>query len=149
MALTQDFYKEILEKEKTWIINLQYNLLNIYYLPELRNFYQEKQNRLIYESDLTQNVLIKSISFTIDKLMDKIDEYLKLNEEGKDVNLQELKNYFLISVLNNDFYYVKKDRLEEINDSKHNLYELRQKVINENSEDYLDDDFFYTGKRAA
>ena len=60
-----------------------------------------------------------------------------------------MRNYFLISVLNNDVYYVKKDRLEEINDSKNNLYELRQKVINEGSEDYLDDDFFYTGKKAA
>lgn len=149
MALTQDFYKDILEKEKSWIINLQYNLLNIYYLPELRNFYQEKQNRLEYEGDLTNNMLIRSISFTINKLIDKIDEYIKQNEEGKEVNLQELRNYFLISVLNNEIYYIKKDRLEEINDSKHNLYELRQKVINEGSEDYLDDDFFYNGKRAA
>ena len=149
MALTQDFYKDILEKEKSWIINLQYNLLNIYYLPELKNFYQEKQNRLIYEGDLTGNMLIRTISFTLDKLMDKIDEFIKLNEEGKDVDLQELRNYFLISVLNNDVYYVIKDRLEEINDSKNNLYELRQKVINEGSEDYLDDDFFYTGKKAA
>lgn len=149
MALTQDFYKDILEKEKSWIINLQYNLLNIYYLPELKNFYQEKQNRLIYEGDLTGNMLIRTISFTLDKLMDKIDEFIKLNEEGKDIDLQELKNYFLISVLNNDVYYIKKDRLEEISDNKHDLYELRQKVINEGSEDYLDDDFFYTGKKAA
>ena len=149
MALTQDFYKDILEKEKSWIINLQYNLLNIYYLPELKNFYQEKQNRLIYEGDLTGNMLIRTISFTLDKLMDKIDEFIKLNEEGKDIDLQELKNYFLISVLNNDVYYIKKDRLEEINDNKNNLYELRQKVINEGSEDYLDDDFYYPGKKAA
>ena len=149
MALTQDFYKDILEKEKSWIINLQYNLLNIYYLPELKNFYQEKQNRLVYEADLTNNMLIRGISFTINKLIDKIDEFIKLSEEGKDIDLKELRNYFLISVLNNDVYYVKKDRLEEINDSKNNLYELRQKVINEGSEDYLDDDFFYTGKKAA
>ena len=39
--------------------------------------------------------------------------------------------------------------LEQINDSKHNLYKKKQKVINEGSEDYLDDDFFYTGKKAA
>lgn len=149
MALTQDFYKDILEKEKSWIINLQYNLLNIYYLPELKNFYQEKQNRLIYEGDLTGNMLIRTISFTLDKLMDKIDEFIKLNEEGKDIDLQELKNYFLISVLNNDVYYIKKDRLEEISNNKHDLYELRQKVINEGSEDYLDDDFYYPGKKAA
>ena len=122
MALTQDFYKDILEKEKSWIINLQYNLLNIYYLPELKNFYQEIQNRLIYEGDLTGNMLIRTISFTLDKLMDKIDEFIKLNEEGKNVDLKELRNYFLISVLNNDVYYVKKDRLEEKNDSKNNLY---------------------------
>ena len=149
MALTQDFYKDILEKEKSWITNLQYNLLNIYYLPELKNFYQEKQNRLIYEGDLTGNMLIRTISFTLDKLMDKIDEFIKLNEEGKDIDLQELKNYFLISVLNNDVYYIKKDRLEEISNNKHDLYELRQKVINEGSEDYLDDDFYYPGKKAA
>ena len=149
MALTQDFYKDILEKEKSWIINLQYNLLNIYYLPELKNFYQEKQNRLIYEGDLTGNMLIRSVSFTINKLLDKIDEFIKLNEEGKDVDLQELRNYFLISVLNNDVYYIKKDRLEEISNNKHDLYELRQKVINEGSEDYLDDDFYYPGKKAA
>lgn len=149
MALTRDFYKEILDQEKTWITNLQYNLLNIYYLPELKNFYQEKLSKLIYESDLTDNMLIRSISFTINKLIDKIDEYISLNEEGKDVNLNELRDYFLISVLNNDVYYVKKDRLEEINDSKKNLYKLRQRVINEGAEDYLDDDFYYSGNRVA
>jgi hypothetical protein len=62
-------------------------------------------------------MLIRGISFTINKLIDKIDEYIELNQMGQNVNLQELKNYFLISVLNNDIYYVKKDRLEEINDS--------------------------------
>jgi len=149
MALTQDFYKDILDKEKTWITNLQYNLLNIFYLPELRKFYQEKQSRLIYEGDLTDNPLIRSISFTINKLIDKIDEYISLNESGKEVDLQELKNFFLISVLNNDIYYVKKDKLEQINDSKHNLYELKQKIINEGREDYLDDDFYYSGKKAV
>ena len=149
MALTQDFYKDILEKEKTWITNLQYNLLNIYYLPELKNFYQEKQNRLIYEGDLTNNMLIRSISFTINKLMDKIDEFIKLNEEGKDIDLQELKNYFLISVLNNDVYYIKKDRLEEISNNKHDLYELRQKLEYKDLEDYIDDDFYYENQKVA
>lgn len=149
MALTQDFYKEIIDKEKSWLINLQYNLLNVYYLPELKKFYQEKKKRLDYEADLTGNMLIRSISFTLDKMIDKLNNFMKEYQKGNEVNLKELNNLFLISNLNNDVYYVKKDKLEEISENKNSLYELRQKVINENSEDYLDDDFYYTGRKAA
>ena len=94
-------------------------------------------------------MLIKSISFTLDKMIDKLDEFIVEYQKGNEVNLKELNNLFLISMLNNDVYYVKKDKLDEINKNKKSLYELRQSIINEESEDYLDDDFFYTGKKAA
>lgn len=149
MALTQDFYKEILEKEKNWIHNLQYKLLNAYYLPELKQFYQERQSRLNYESDLTGNVLIKSISFTLDRLIDKLDYFMQENQQGKDIKLEELSDYFLTSVLNNSFSYVNQNKLDTIKENKKNLYELRQQVLSEGKEDYLDDDFYYDNRKVA
>ncbi len=152
MALKLDFYKEIIEKEKMWLANLESNLLNVYYLPELRDFYIDKYQKLNDEVNLTGNALIKTILGTLRNIILKLNYFIEQYQIGNEVNLNELKNLFLLNILNNDFQEVKKDEsknnnLEKIVSHKSNLYELRQKVINEGSEDFLDDDFYYNGDK--
>lgn len=139
MALQYNFYEEILDNEKTWIINLEYNLLNVYYLPELKNFYDKKIQKLNKEYELTQNKLIKSIYSCLKNIVDKIDEFIEQNEKGNSVNLNELKNLFFINVLNNNFVQDKID-IPVKEDNVKSIYELRNKI---NSEE-LDDDFYYS-----
>ena len=151
MALNLDFYKEIIEKEKTWSTNLEYNLLNAYYLPELRDFYISKQDQLSMEAMKTGNALINGLSNTLLNMILKLNFYIESHENGNEIDLRELNNYFLINVLSNNFIETKKidneiNKLGEIETHKSSLYELRQKITDLYTEDYTDDDFYYNSK---
>lgn len=139
MALKQNFYDEIYDKEQMWINMINSNLLNIYYLPELRDFYVGKQERLNYEYELTGNDLIRSISYSLNNIVVKLDYFIDEDKKGNIINLKELLDLFLTNKLNNNVSYVNSN----VSQNNKNLYELRNKVINEGSEDYLDDDFYY------
>lgn len=148
MALNTNFYEEIYEKENTWIDVIKSNLMNIYYLPELRDFYFKKQERLSYEFELTGNEIIKTFSNAISTIIIKIDCLINEDRKGNIVNINEICDYFLINKLNNNMTYTSSDKLNKITNNKNNLYELRKKIVDENLEDYIDDDFYYNKKAA-
>ena len=147
MALTRSFYEDIFEKEEMWIKNLEKNLLNIYYLPELKKFYINTKERFKYEYELTNNAIMVIFLNSIENLINKIDYLIKEYEEDKVIDLNELKSLFFINILNNNIESLTYSNLNRIEDEKTQLYALRGKVINENTEDYLEDDFFYENKK--
>jgi len=147
MALTRSFYEDIFEKEEMWIKNLEKNLLNIYYLPELKKFYINTKERFKYEFELTNNDTMLMFLNSIDNLINKIDYLLKEYEEDRVTDLNELKSLFFINILNNNIESPVYTNFSRIENEKSQLYALRDKVVNENSEDYLEDDFFYENKK--
>lgn len=149
MALKLDFYKEIIEREQTWLTNLEYNLLNVYYLSELKEFYTDKYDKLNEELS-KQNPLINSIISVIGNMISKLDSIINTYNEGRDVDLNILKNYFLTNMLKNEFYDKTKestsqDRFQKVSEDKDYLYDLRKKLSSIGLED-IDDDFYYHRK---
>jgi len=109
-------------------------LINAYYLPELRKFYEEKQEKLNYEYELTGNDFIKNISFVLNNIIVKIDYFIKKYKNGEEININELSDYFLINKFNNN---VSNDT--ELQNKK-DIYKLINKFEND---DNLEDDFYY------
>lgn len=143
MALNQKFYKEIFEKEEMWLNMIDSNLINIYYLPELKKIYEEYYKRLEYESALTGNNILKSISYAINNIIVKLDYIIEEEKKGNVINLSEIKDFFLLNLFNNNIKPINK--ITGIQNHKKDLYELRNKMINEE----LDDDFYYEEKGKA
>ena len=159
MALTQKFYKEIYEKEKIWIGNLNQNLLNVFYLPELKDFYSSKYNELLSEYHLTgeSNEMIKSYLTAINKMISKIDLLDAQDRKGISADLSDLNDLFIVNLLNNNIKLNQKkndvvddkksvissnEKLNRINEELRKLYKLRGRVIKSDFEDYTDD-FYY------
>lgn len=140
MALNEKFYLSIYNKEKVWGDMLNKNLLNIYYLPELKQFYSEIQKKLDYEVNLTGNELIKNILLSINQMVEKLDYFINEDKKGNVVNIKELKDLFLTNILTNNINIVNKNNIEN---KKNNLYKLRMKKDGEEYQDYTDDDFYY------
>lgn len=143
MALNQKFYREIFEKEEMWMNMIDSNLINIYYLPELKKIYEEYHKRIEYEFALTGNGILKSISYAINNIIVKLDYIIESEKQGKMINLNELKEYFLLNLFNNNIKPLNK--MIVLQNHKKDLYELRNKVINEE----LDDDFYYKERGKA
>ena len=95
MALKSNFYDEIFKEEKNWIEMLDSNLLNVYYLVELRNFYYERQIIVGREYNLSLNPVMKSIWVVLNNMVEKLDRIEADYKIGKRININELKNYFL------------------------------------------------------
>lgn len=149
MALNKNFYNEIYEKETMWIDMLKSNLINVYYLSEIKEFYQSKQNILNDEFELTGNSIMKSISFALNNIIVKLDFFINEEKKGKIIRLRELNNLFLLNVLNNNLPPINKKIVNEIQKDKKILYELRNKITNQDNEDYVDDDFYYDNQKIA
>lgn len=147
MALKNNFYDEIYKEEKNWIELLDAKLLNVYYLSELRKFYYERQVIVSHEYNLTLNPIMKSIWIVLNNMVEKLDRIDSDYKMGKRINLNELKNYFLVNILSNNIEIPLE--LRQNNEKKNNLYELRNKVVNEGLEDYTDDDFYYEQQKVA
>lgn len=147
MALKSNFYDEIYEEEKKWIEMLDAKLLNVYYLSELRKFYYERQVIISDEYKLTLNPIMKSIWIELNNMVEKLNFIESEYKKEKRVNINELKNYFLINRLNNNIDIP--IELRKDSENKKSIYELRNKVENENLEDYIDDDFYYDNQKVA
>ena len=80
-------------------------------------------------------------------MVEKLDFIESEYKKGKRININELKNYFLINRLNNNIDIPPELRKEK--EDKKNIYELRNKVVNEDLEDYTDDDFYYENQKVA
>lgn len=144
MTLNKNFYKEIYDKEKMWMYMIDSNLMNVYYLTELKKFYLEKKQHLKDEV-LIDNGLIKKI----DNIILKLDYIQKEDEMGYIINLIQLKDLFLINRLDNNISTFKTSKLEKVEQNKRFLYDLRNKVTSEGNEDYIDDDFYYDEQKVA
>ena len=147
MALKLDFYQEIFEREQTWISSLESDLLNPYYLPEIKRFYSQKLEIINYELKSTGNDLIRSVCLVLKKIIKKIDYFIDEDRNENLINFMELNDLFLTNRITNNLSYVSNINLSEISSNKKNLYELRKQVINSDSEDYLDDDFYYEDRK--
>lgn len=147
MALKNNFYDEIYKEETNWIEMLDAKLLNVYYLSELRKFYYERQVTVSYEYKLTLNPIMKSIWTVLNNMVEKLDFIESEYKKGKRINLNELRNYFIINILNNNIDIP--PELIKNTESKKNIYELRNKAVNADLEDYTDDDFYYENQKVA
>ena len=147
MALKNNFYDEIYKEEINWIEMLDAKLLNVYYLSELRKFYYERQIIISSEYNLTLNPIMKSIWTVLNNMVEKLDFIESEYKKGKRININELKNYFLINRLNNNIDIP--PELRKHNENKRNIYELRNKIVSEDLEDYTDDDFYYENQKVA
>ena len=148
MALDKNFYSEIYEKETMWIDMLKSNLMNVYYLPEIKKFYIEKQAVLDYEFQLTRNDIMRSISFALNNIIVKIDDFIKEDKKGTVIILEDLIDLFLINIFNKNMPIINKSDINITQQNKKSLYELRKKITDQNNEDYIDDDFYYNKKVA-
>jgi len=149
MALNKNFYNEIYENEAMWIDMINSKLINVYYLVEIKEFYQKKQIILNDEFELTGNNLMKSISYAINNIIVKLDFFINEDQKGKIIRLKELNNLFLVNVINNNLPPINKKTVNEIKQDKKSLYELRNKITDQDNEDYIDDDFYYNSQKVA
>ena len=149
MALKNNFYDEIYDEERNWIDMIDSNLLNVYYLLELRKFYYERQVIISDEYKLTLNPFMKSIWSILNNIVEKLDFIESEYKKGKRVNISELKKFFVINIINNNIPVVNKKNVNQIQQDKKSLYDLRKQVIGEMNEDYIDDDFYYENQKVA
>lgn len=144
MALTLKFYKEIFEMEQIWMSGIESNVLNAFYLPEMKRFYCEKINILDNEANFTGNELIKQISVVLKNILRKINFLIEEDKRGNLINFMELSSLFLTSRMVNDMTYINAINLSKISKHKSELYSLRKQI---NNNDDLDDDFYYEDKK--
>lgn len=144
MALKQNFCEEIYEEERNWCELIDGGLLNVYYLPVLRQFYNAIQLRLNYEYELTLNPLIRTISKLLNNVIAKIDRMIQEDQNGISINIKDLKKYFLINQLSSITNSIKSPILDN-----NELYSLRKKNDSSDVEDYIDDDFYYEKPKVA
>lgn len=143
MALENNFYDEIQNKEEVWMQQIQNNLLNIYYVKiELKKFYNEKLEKLRYEYNQTGNKLIEQIMTEIGVIVNKISELELEYNNGNQIDLKTLIPLFLLNKLNNTS---KQERINDFNISrpeirKQVLFALRDYHNQKNENDIQDED---------
>lgn len=143
MALGTDFYNEICEKEKKWENMLISNLLNVYYLPELKNFYLEKLNIINAEYSINKNEISKSIILSIEKIISKLDYLINETESGNVVNIYSLLDLFVFNKTYKSMLFPN-NKNEHV--AKKNIYELREIKIKEQD---IEDDFYYEDREVV
>lgn len=149
MALDKKFYEEIYEKENMWMDIIDSGLINVYYLEEIRKFYIDKQDILNCELQLSQEDDIKKVSVYLNNIIVKLNYLINENKNGYVINIPDLKKFFLINMFNkkNGDNHTKTNKT--IFEGTKKLYELRNKITNQDNEDYTDDDFYYENKKVA
>ena len=135
MALSNDFYIEITQKEIKWAEMIKQNLLNVIYCNlELKPFYIEKKNELEEEYIKTGNVIIGDTLFIIKNIINKLEEFNTYYKETKPIDFKLLLPLFLANQMNNSLQSSKSsDASNSIN---------RFDIINNQKQyDYLYEDF--------
>lgn len=152
MALSDEFYKEIYDKEKKWNDQINKKLFNITYCKlELKPFYIEKKEKLEYEYSLTNNDFLKPFIDSISKIIDKINYFQELSLQNKSIDSNELIPLFLNNRKNNNIE--NKDNINlnliKLQARKELLEEKKEQLINSKinqDDEYLYDDFDYEVK---
>ena len=153
MALKQDFYSDIFLKEEYWTEIAKENLLNIYYLDNLKEFYLDKKNELEKELELSNNTLIKSFLNMIQNIISQIDIVTDDYKSGKNININSVIKLFLSNQMNNNFNYTNVDEKSESS----NIPALQAKIAVlqalrkdlESTKNKVDDDYLYDNQKVA
>lgn len=155
MALNNNFYDEIFEKEKYWIELASKNLLNIYYLNGkngIKEFYLNKQKELSLEYRLTKNEIMGKFLQIINNILSHIDYLTDEYRNGELIDMNSLVNLFLYNQMNNNVNETKKsNEIIRLQMEKQILQNLRKKYRNQNDEyatDYLYEEPDYKAKSA-
>lgn len=152
MALSNNFYSEIFDKENYWTELIDKKLMNIYYLNKSDGpltFYQNKKNQLKIEYDESRNEIIKNFLLTIDNIINEINILINTYRTGKQVDFNNLKTMFIVNQMNNK----SDDKSNDINLTRQKVLDsLNQSIKKEQEENnsYMFDDFFdETRKKVA
>lgn len=152
MALNNNFYSEIFDKENYWTELIDKKLMNIYYLNKSDGpltFYQNKKNQLKIEYDESRNEIIKNFLLSIDNIINKINTLTNDYRTGKQIDFNELKTMFIVNQMNNK----SDDKNNDINLTRQKVLDsLNQSIKKESQENnpYMFDDFFdETRKKVA
>jgi len=160
MALNNNFYSEIFEKELYWTKLAEKNLLNIYSLDGkngLKGFYENKKAQLEIEYNQSNNELQKQFLNIITNIIDQINLLVDDYRKGKNVDVKSLTKNFLSQQMNNNCDKVKQDSkevlsgkntLKTISDDNQSS-QVRERVLNnlrdmyssQKNEDDLYDDY--------
>lgn len=160
MALSENFYNEIFEKEKYWTELANRKLLNIYYLngkDGIKEFYLDKKAKL--EQEYTNDQMIGKFLSIIDNIISKIDSLTLDYRRGNPIDINSIITLFLHNQMNNQVKNGYKTVFED--DSRKNemaKLQLRKQVLqslnrrykdpDEYSDDYLYEEPDYKGKVA-
>lgn len=104
MAIRNNFYDEIFEKEKYWTELSEKGLLNIYYINSddgILNFYNKVLSELLESKKQKENELLNEIVKSVLTIITKINIITAEFQEGKQISINELPNLFLINKMNN------------------------------------------------
>lgn len=133
MALKNNFYNEIFEKEQKWIELINSKLLNsIYCNLTLKPFYVEKKNQLKTEYDLNNNAIIGQILTLVDNIINQIDLLNSQYKNNMSVDIESLLPLFLTTQMSNTSRVEKNvSRNVEINrlQLEKNFWKMKLKII--------------------
>lgn len=139
MALNEEFYSEIYNKEKEWISQINDNLLNAIYCDyAIKVFYLLKRKKLKEEYSLNKNDSILKIINSINIILKKVDEIGNQYRSGVNVDMSTLIPLFLINQIDNQNNFSKIDKL---NIQSQVLKSISRKISSTKSLDYTYDDF--------
>lgn len=153
MALSNNFYDDIFNKEKYWSQLINQGLLNIYYLNGkggIKEFYLDKKKKLEYEYELAGNQIIKNFLELINNIINQIDYLTNEYRHGKLIDMSSLLNLFLHNQMNNNISEKKSiSDTEKLRIQKQVLQSLKKthdKPLSTNDYDYLYEEPDYKGK---
>ena len=143
MALENNFYQEINNKEQKWIELIENNLLNIYYFEaELDPFYIKKLEELTYEYNLTNSKFIGLVKEEVSAILLKLEELENAYRAGKEINIKSLIPLFLTNKFINNVVKEDNNDLKNLKIRKEVLQSIKSGIKKENiQDDYLYDDF--------
>lgn len=145
MALNNNFYNEIFEKEKYWIELASKNLLNIYYLNGkngIKGFYLNKKMELELEYKLDRNDIIGKILDIINGIIGEIEYLTDEYRNGELIDINSLVNLFLYNQMNNNVKdNTKVADIKKIQKQREILQSLRR-IYRPGDDDY-DSDYLY------
>ncbi len=101
MKFDVSFYTEIFDKEAYWETLSDEGLLNIYYIngPDgLKDFYIKKLDIL---KSVSNKENIKFIINMINDILTEIDNLTTIYNSGKEIDIKELTNLFIINQITN------------------------------------------------
>lgn len=109
MALNPMAYiDDIFATEQQYLVFLNRNLLNAYYLDQLKDFYLGKKEEILKDENALNNKFLSNTLKMINKMLNDTEELIELREQGLNVDVKKLANSFLINQINNN---VKEDKV--------------------------------------